>query len=487
MVWKNSISMAAKSPVWSFSGAAGTEVYGENRECKGRLAIISYFHFHKFQPMRMNKFLLLPLMLTCSFLHAQDAKVQAQITARATAIQSKLVEWRRHIHQNPELGNREVKTQAFVIEHLKSLGIEARPVAKTGVLGILKGDKPGPVIAIRADMDGLPVKERVDVPYKSVATGEFNGQTVPVMHACGHDAHVSVLMGTAEVLAGMKKDLPGTVKFFFQPAEEGPPVDEEGGAPLMIKEWVMENPHVDAVLGLHIASSLEVGQLKYKSGSFMAASDWFRIKITGKQTHGSTPWTGIDPIVVGAQIINNLQAIVSRQENLVQAPVVITVGVFKAGVRSNIIPEEANLDGTIRTLDGKMQKDVWERIRKVCQTTGDAWGAKVDVQIDNKTLVTYNDPALVKMLMPSLQTAAGADKVSEISWVTGSEDFSFFGEKTPAFFFNLGGMPKGMDPAKAPPHHTPDFAIDDSGLDVGVKAFCNMVFDYARLKAASKK
>jgi amidohydrolase len=437
--------------------------------------------------MHYRSFLLSAFLFCSVAVHAQDAKHQSQITSRATAIQAKLVEWRPHIHQNPELGNREVQTQAYVLQHLKSLGIEARPVAKTGVLGILKGDKPGPVIAIRADMDGLPVKERVNVPYKSVATGEFNGATVPVMHACGHDSHVSVLMGTAEVLAWMKKDLPGTVKFFFQPAEEGPPVDDEGGAPLMIKEGVMENPHVDAVLGLHIASSLEVGQLKYKSGSFMAASDWFRIKITGKQTHGSTPWTGIDPIVVGAQIVNNLQAIVSRQENLVQAPVVITVGVFKAGVRSNIIPEEAFLDGTIRTLDSKMQKDVWERIRKVCQTTGDAWGAKVDVQIDNKTLVTYNDPGLVKMLMPSLETAAGKDNVSESSWVTGAEDFSFFGEKVPAFFFNLGGMPKGMDPAKAPPHHTPDFAIDDSGLDVGVKAFCNMVFDYARLKSASKR
>lgn len=430
----------------------------------------------------MKRTLILPLLLVLSHVHAQDAKLQAQIAQRASAIQSKLVEWRRHIHQNPELGNREVKTQAYVIEHLKSLGIEARPVAKTGVLGILRGGKPGPCIAIRADMDGLPVKERADVPFKSVATGEYNGATVPVMHACGHDSHVSVLMGTAEVLASMQKDLPGTVKFFFQPAEEGPPADEEGGAPLMIKEGVMENPHVDAVLGLHIASSLEIGQLKYRSGAFMASSDWFKIRIKGKQTHGSTPWTGIDPIVIGAQIVNGLQAIVSRQENIVQAPCVITVGNFKAGVRSNIIPEEANLDGTIRTLDSKMQQDIWARIRKLCQATADAWGAQIDVQIDNKTLVTYNDPALVKMLMPSLQTAAGANNVSEVSWVTGSEDFSFFGEKVPAFFFNLGGMPKGMDPAKAAPHHTPDFYIDDSALDVGVKAFCNMVFDYARLK-----
>jgi len=408
--------------------------------------------------------------------------MQTQINAKSDAIKNKLVEWRRHIHQNPELGNREFKTQAYVLEHLKSLGIDAKPVAKTGVLGILKGEKPGPVIAIRADMDGLPVQERVDLPFKSTVTGEFNGQTVPVMHACGHDSHVSVLMGTAEVLSSMKKDLPGTVKFFFQPAEEGPPNEEEGGASLMIKEGVMENPHVDAVLGLHISSSAEVGSIHYRAGPFMAAADWFKITIRGKQTHGSTPWTGIDPIVIGAQIINNLQTIVSRQENLVQAPLVITVGKFQGGVRSNIIPEEAYMDGTIRSLNSKMQKDVWERIRKVCQNTADSWGATVDVKIDSKTIVLYNDPLLVKMLIPSLQNAAGNDQVQEMSWMTGAEDFSYFGEKTPAFFFNLGGMPKGMDPAKAPPHHTPDFYIDDSGLDVGVKAFCNMVFDYARLR-----
>ncbi len=423
------------------------------------------------------------LLISFSFLKAQDIKMQTQINAKSDAIKNKLVEWRRHIHQNPELGNREFKTQAYVLEHLKSLGIDAKPVAKTGVLGILKGEKPGPVIAIRADMDGLPVKERVDLPFKSTVTGEFNGQTVPVMHACGHDSHVSVLMGTAEVLSSMKKDLPGTVKFFFQPAEEGPPNEEEGGASLMIKEGVMENPHVDAVLGLHISSSAEVGSIHYRAGPFMAASDWFKITIRGKQTHGSTPWTGIDPIVIGAQIINNLQTIVSRQENLVQAPQVITVGKFQSGVRSNIIPEEAYMDGTIRSLDSKMQKDVWERIRKVCQNTADSWGATVDVKIDSKTIVLYNDPSLVKMLIPSLQNAAGNDQVQEMSWMTGAEDFSYFGEKTPAFFFNLGGMPKGMDPAKAPPHHTPDFYIDDSGLDVGVKAFCNMLFDFARLKS----
>ena len=408
--------------------------------------------------------------------------VQAQIETKAKAISPKLIEWRRHIHQNPELGNREVKTQEYIANHLSKLGIEVTKLAKTGVLGVLKGGKPGPVIAIRADIDGLPVKERVELPYKSTVMAEYQGNQVPVMHACGHDTHTSILMGTAEVLASMKKDLPGTVKFFFQPAEEGPPADEEGGAPLMIKEGVMENPKVDAVLGLHIASGLEIGKIKYKPGSMMASSDWFTIKIHGKQTHGSTPWTGIDPVVVGSQIVNQLQTIVSRQEDITLAPLVVTVAKFHAGVRANIIPEDAELEGTIRTLDSKMQKDVHERIQRICKSVGDAWGAKVEAKIETKTLVTFNDSSLVNMLIPSLEKAAGKENVDLGRWTTGAEDFSFFNEKAPSFFFNLGGMPKGTDPNKAAPHHTPDFYIDDSMLDVGVKAFCNMVFDFAAKK-----
>jgi amidohydrolase len=406
----------------------------------------------------------------------------AAIDAKSTAIAPKLVEWRRHIHQNPELGNREVKTQEYIAAHLAKLGIEVTKLAKTGVLGVLKGGKPGPVIALRADIDALPVKERVDVPYKSTVMADYMGNNVPVMHACGHDTHTSILMGTAEVLASMKKDIAGTIKFFFQPAEEGPPANEEGGAPLMIKEGVMDNPKVDAVFGLHISSGLEIGQIKYISGSMMASSDWFTIKVKGKQTHGSTPWTGIDPIVVGTQIINNLQTIVSRQEDLTVAPVVITVGKFHSGVRANIIPEEAELEGTIRTLDSKMQKDVHVKIKQVAQKVAEAWGAQVDVNIETKTLVTYNDPTLVAASIASLERAAGKDNVSQGRWTTGAEDFSYFGERAPSFFFNLGGMPKGIDPSKAAPHHTPDFYIDDSMLDVGVKAFCNLVFDYAAKK-----
>jgi len=306
-----------------------------------------------------------------------------------------------------------------------------------------------------------------------------------VMHACGHDSHVAILMGTAEVLAGMKKDIAGTVKFIFQPAEEGPPGTEEGGAPLMVKEGVMDNPKVDAVFGLHISSSTEVGSIKYKAGPFMASSDWFTIKVKGKQAHGSQPWGSIDPIVTATQIINGLQTIVSRQENIVKAPVVITVGKFHSGVRSNIIPEEAVLDGTIRTLDSGMQREVHERIRRMAENIAAANGAKVEVTIDTKTLVTFNDSALVAMMLPSLQRAAGPANTSTEQWTTGAEDFSYFGTRAPAFFFNLGGMPKGGNPQNAPGHHTPDFYIDDSQLDTGVKAFCNIVFDYATLKATS--
>ncbi|MEY3179197.1 MAG: hypothetical protein RJB42_1438 [Bacteroidota bacterium] len=429
----------------------------------------------------MRSLLFIALSMLTTYASAQSP-YSAAIDAKSTAIAPKLVEWRRHIHQNPELGNREVKTQEYIAAHLSKLGIEVTKLAKTGVLGVLKGGKPGPVIALRADIDALPVKERVDVPYKSTVMADYMGNNVPVMHACGHDTHTSILMGTAEVLASLKKDIAGTIKFFFQPAEEGPPANEEGGAPLMIKEGVMDNPKVDAVFGLHISSGLEIGQIKYISGSMMASSDWFTIKVKGKQTHGSTPWTGIDPIVVGTQIINNLQTIVSRQEDLTVAPVVITVGKFHSGVRANIIPEEAELEGTIRTLDSKMQKDVHVKIKQVAQKVAEAWGAQVDVNIETKTLVTYNDPALVAASIASLERAAGKDNVSQGRWTTGAEDFSYFGERAPSFFFNLGGMPKGTDPSKAAPHHTPDFYIDDSMLDVGVKAFCNLVFDYAAKK-----
>jgi amidohydrolase len=408
---------------------------------------------------------------------------QTLIDQKAATLLPKVIEWRRYLHQHPELSNREYKTAEYVTAHLKQLGLEVQPIAKTGIVAILRGGQPGPVVALRADMDALPVKERVDIPFKSTVVSEYMGDSVPVMHACGHDSHVAMLMGAAQVLSSMKKDVPGTVKFFFQPAEEGTPGTEEGGAPLMIKEGAMDNPKVEAVFGMHIESDIEAGNFEYKSGPFMASSDWFTITIKGKQSHGSQPWKGVDPIVTGTEIINALQTIVSRQSDLTKAPVVITVGKFHSGVRSNIIPEEAVLQGTIRTLDSKMQQETHDRIKKVATTIATAMGATAEVSIETKTLVTYNDPALVKLMLPTLERTAGKDNVKEREWVTGAEDFSFYGEKAPAFFIYFGGMPKGTAKEKAPPHHTPDFYIDDSKLDVGVKAFCNLVFDYARVKS----
>lgn len=416
--------------------------------------------------------------------HAQQ-NISSQVEQKATAIQAKLVEWRRYLHEHPELGNREFNTAKMIAEHLKKLGIEVTTgIAKTGVVGILKGDKPGPVIALRADMDALPIEERVNVPFKSTVKAEYLGSTVPVMHACGHDAHVAMLMGTAEVLASMKKDIQGTVKFIFQPAEEGPPGNEEGGAPLMVKEGVMDNPKVDVVFGLHIESDIEIGRIEYKPGAFMASSDWFTIVVKGKGAHGSSPWLGVDPIAVSTQIIEGLQQIVSRQMQLTKAPVVITVGKFHSGVRNNIIPEEAVLEGTIRTLDSKMQKEVWERIKTTATKIAEASGATADVSITTKTLVTYNDTALVRMMLPSLAKSANGN-IAEREWVTGAEDFSYYGEKAPAFFFYFGGKPKSS--THAPGHHTPDFYIDDSMLFTGVKAFCNLVFDYANIKKGAGK
>jgi len=413
--------------------------------------------------------------------------ISALIEQKAMAVQSKLVEWRRYLHQHPELSNREYKTGAFVADHLKALGLEVKyPVGKTGVVAILRGSKAGPVIALRADMDALPIKERVNVPFKSTVIAEFMGDSVPVMHACGHDSHVAMLLGTAEVLSSMKDRIAGTIKFIFQPAEESPPPDEEGGAPLMIKEGAMDNPKVDVIFGLHIESKIEIGRIEYKPGAFMASSDWFTIKVKGKGSHGASPWAGIDPIVVSAQIINGLQQIVSRQMELTKAPVVITVGKIDGGVRSNIIPEECEMYGTIRTLDSKMEKEVLEKVKITAEKIAEASGATADVRIDNKTIVTYNDTALVRVMLPSLVKASGGN-VAERQWVTGAEDFSFYGTKAPAFFFYLGGMPRGTDPDKAPDHHTADFYIDDSMLYVGVKAFCNLVFDYAAMKTNMDK
>ena len=395
---------------------------------------------------------------------------------------AKVINWRRYFHEFPELGNREFNTCKKVEETLKSFGISTRIVAKTGVVGILKGGKPGPVIALRADMDGLPVEERNNLAFASKAKSEYNGAKVSVMHACGHDSHVAMLLGAAEVLSKIQKDISGTVVFLFQPAEEGPPGNEEGGAPLMIKEGAMDNPKVDAVFGIHINSKSDLGKLYYKPGSTMASSDWFTIKVKGKQSHGAYPWNSIDPIVVSAEIIQALQTIVSRNVDITKSPVVVSVGKIQSGVRSNIIPEEAVMEGTIRTLDDQVQKMVHDKIRLIAKNIAEANGTTAEVSIDTKTLVTYSNPELVAKSLPSLITAAGGiDNVKLTNWVTGAEDFSFFGTKAPAFYFFLGARdPQFPTFDSAPDHHTPGFFINDSRLDVGVKAFVHLVLDYTK-------
>jgi amidohydrolase len=412
----------------------------------------------------------------------------ARIDAAVSKLESKTIDWRRDFHQHPELGNRETRTAKIIADHLRGLGLEVKEgVAKTGVVGILKGGKPGPVIGLRADMDGLPVTERVNLPFASKEKTIYNGQEVGVMHACGHDTHVAMLMTVAEILAGMKSELQGTIKFVFQPAEEGPPAGEEGGAALMVKEGVMENPKVDVMFGLHINSQTPVGQIKYRENGIMAASDWFTIKIKGKQTHGASPWSGVDPVVIGAQIITGLQTIVSRQMEITKNAVVISATVFTGGVRENIIPEEAEIRGTIRTLDKQMQKDVADKIRRTAVNIAEASGGTAEVKFDNKTSVVYNNPQLLQRMIPSLQKAANGNAIV-MDATTGAEDFSFFADKVPSLFFFVGGMKPGANPLNTPAHHTPDFFIDEDGMKTGVKAFLHLVLDYmhAPLKAQNK-
>lgn len=398
---------------------------------------------------------------------------------QADALEPQVIEWRRHLHENPELSNREFETAKMVAKHLEGLGLEVRTgIAHTGVVGILRGAKPGPVVALRADMDALPVTERVDVPFASKVKTTYLGEPSGVMHACGHDTHVAMLMGAAQILTGMKDELRGTIVFIFQPAEEGAPPGEEGGAELMVKEGVLDDPKVDVIFGLHINSQTEVGSVKYKPGGALAAVNRMVIKVKGKQAHGSQPWGGVDPITISAQIIQGLQMIVSRQMDLTEEPLVISIGKIHGGVRSNIIPEEVEMVGTIRTLDEGMQKDVHERIRRTVANIAESWGASAEVEIERGYPVTYNDPGLTARMLPTLQATAGEGQVILTKARTGAEDFSFFAQKVPGLFLFLGGMPKGMDPEEAAPHHTPDFYIDESGMKLGVRLLCNLALDY---------
>lgn len=403
--------------------------------------------------------------------------MDADIEAAAESIEEQVISWRRDIHQHPELSNREFETARKIARHLESLGMEVDTgVAKTGVVGILRGNNGDKVVALRADMDALPVTERNDLPFRSEVTTEFLGSETGVMHACGHDTHVAILMGVAQILAQHKEKLNGTVKFIFQPAEEGPPPGEEGGASLMIKEGVLENPDVDAIFGLHINSATPVGTIKYKPEGTMAAVERFVINVQGKQTHGSAPWSGIDPVLISAKIIDGLQTIVSRESNLVEAPAVISVGKISSGVRFNIIPESAEMIGTIRTLDPDMKELILRRMNEMVPAIAEAFGGSATIDIQNNTAITYNDPELTALMLPTLERTAGPGHVELVKPTTGGEDFSFFQEEVPGFYFFLGGQPKGTsEPA---PHHTPDFYIDDSGLLLGVKTMSQLAIDY---------
>ena len=394
-------------------------------------------------------------------------------------IEGKVIEWRRHIHENPELSNREFNTAKYIAKHLRSLGIEVQEgVAKTGVVGLLKGDFPGKVVALRADMDALPVTERNDLSFKSLVMSEYNGKKTGVMHACGHDTHVAILMGAAEVLSKMKSKIKGTVKFIFQPAEEGAPKGEEGGAELMVKENVLKNPDVDAIFGLHINSATDVGSIKYKSGGIMAAAQTFEINIKGKQAHGSRPWTSVDPILTAASIIQGLQTIISRETELTKEGAVITVGVINAGIRSNIIPETAKLIGTIRTLDYDMQKFINKRMQEMVPAIAKVHRAEATIEISKGLPITYNHIELTEKMLPTLQRIAGIEKVVNISAITGAEDFSFYQQKIPGLYFFLGGKSLDIKPEDASGHHTPDFVIDESGFVLGVKTMTALTLDY---------
>jgi len=389
-----------------------------------------------------------------------------------------VVAWRRDIHQHPELGNRELRTAGLVAEHLRSLGMEVRTeVGHTGVVGVLRGGRPGPVVALRADMDALPVTEMVDLPFASRVTTEYNGQTVGVMHACGHDNHVAILMGVAEVLAGMRDDLPGTVKFIFQPAEEGAPAGEEGGADLMIAEGALENPRPDAVFGLHVMPR-PTGFIGYHAGGAMASSQTLRITVRGSQTHGAMPWGGVDPVVVSSQIVMGLQTVVSRQADITTAPAVVTIASIHGGLRSNIIPDSVVMVGTVRTLDAKMQTQIEERIRRTVKGIAESAGATASVSLSQGLPITYNDPDLTRRMVPTLERVAGPGMASEVPPSTGAEDFSYYEQEIPGLYFFLGVIPDSIPLERAAPNHSPYFFADEAALPVGVRALANVAVDY---------
>lgn len=421
-------------------------------------------------------FLLLLISMSSITNHCQ---LEAQIDSLAESVESEVIELRHWFHQNAELSNREFKTAARIAEELRLIGLEPMTgIAHTGVVAVLVGGKPGPVVALRADIDGLPVSERCGVAWASKMMGVYNGANVPVMHACGHDTHIGILLGVAKIMMQMKDEIPGTIKFIFQPAEEGAPDGEEGGAELMVKEGVLKNPDVDAIFGLHIGSQTPVGYIYVRPKAIMASADAFRIDITGVQTHGSTPWTGADPIVCAAQMINSIQTIVSRNMPLTTAPCVISIGSIHGGVRSNIIPEKLYMLGTLRCLDHDMRDLAITRLKEVVKTIAIANRTEATLEFGTSYPITYNDPDLYSTMFPTLERVTGKDNIIIGPPITGAEDFSFFQEQVPGLYFFLGGADPSKPLSESAPHHTPDFFVDDSGMLLGIKAMSNLTIDY---------
>lgn len=413
------------------------------------------------------------------------SRFDAQVAAAVEAVTPRVVAWRRDIHQHPELGNREVRTAKLVADHLRALGFDEvrEKVAHTGVVGVLRGGKPGPAVALRADMDALPVVEEVDVPFRSTARAEWNGRECGVMHACGHDAHTAILMGVAEVLAGLRAQIPGTVTFLFQPAEETPPLGEEGGAKMMVEQGCLRDPDVGAVFGLHVGSMFHTGQIGYRSGPLMASADDFRISVRGSQTHAAMPWRGTDPIVVGSQIVLGLQTIVARRMNITKEPSVVTVGVFHGGVRHNIIPDEVRMEGTIRAFDEEQRDELHVHVHRTAEMIAAAGGATAHVHIHRWYDVTVNHPELTAWAVPTLARVAGPANVGVVDKICGAEDFSFYQKAVPGFFYFLGCTPRDRDAAAAAPNHSPRFYLDEACLPVGVSTLCALALDW--LSAAS--
>jgi amidohydrolase len=425
-------------------------------------------------------FLLTAFLPALLFAQAGGSISAKRIDASVKPLEARLIEWRRDFHQNPELSNREVRTAQKVEEHLRSLGLEVKTgIAHTGVAAVLRGGKPGPTIALRADMDALPVTELADVPFKSTATGEYRGESVGVMHACGHDAHVAILMTVAQALAGMRKDLPGNILFIFQPAEEGAPEGEKGGAKLMLDEGLFDIARPEVVFGLHVSSTLHAGDIGFRWGPFMAASDRMRIVVTGKQTHGARPWAGADPIVASAQIISSLQTIVSRRVDITANPAIVTIGAIRGGVRHNIIPDSVELLGTVRTFDPDQRKQILEDIRRIVENVGEAQGTNATVTMgEDSNPVVFNNPELVNRSLPALRRVAGDTHVKQISLVTGSEDFAFYAAAVPSFFFYVGITPPGQNLETTPANHSPYFYIDENGLPLAVRALMSVAIEY---------